>query len=167
MGFGAKVWAVFKTGMCLILLGSLAACQGGMGSYAGKTVDAKDRIELLEGGPHPVSWETRDLLVEFQYTRKRQDLQISGLIKPQQYLSHFNSIKHLYLRLHFVDAGGKVLADQALLKSTGYRVQMPEKIPFKAELQIPPAGAAVAFSYRGRAQGGGERAEDWEFWKMP
>ena len=167
MVFGAKILTVFKAGLCVILLGSLVACQGGMGSYAGKTVDAKDRIELLEGGPHQGSWETRDLFVEFRYSRKPQDLQISGLIKLQQYLSHFNSIKYLYLRLHFVDAGGKVLADQALLKSTGYRVQMPEKMPFKAELQIPPDGAAVAFSYRGRAQGGGERAEDWEFWKAP
>ena len=167
MGIETRFMAVFKIGVCGILLASLVACQGGMGSYAGKIVAARDRVELLEGGPHQGSWQTKDLLVEFRYSRRRQDLQMSGLIKPQQYLSHFNSMKYLFFRMHFLDADGKVLADQALLKSTGYRTDMPEKMPFQANLKIPPEGAAVAFSYRGRAQGGGERAEDWEFWKAP
>lgn len=167
MGFRTSVKTIFKAGAAVLLLASLIACQGGLGSYAGKSVDVGNRIELLDGGPHQGAWETRDLMVEFQYLRLRQDLQISGLIKLQQYLSHFNSMKYLYFRMHFVDGGDRVLADQALLKSIGYRVGMPEKIRFKAELKIPPDGAAFAFSYRGCAQGGGERAEDWQFWKAP
>ena len=166
MGFGDKVWAVFKTGVCVILLGNLAACQGGIGSYAGKTVDAKDRIELLEGGPHQGSWETRDLLVEFQYTREPQNLQISGLIKLQEYLLNIYWLKNLYLRLHFVDAGGKVMADQALLKSVSNLKRVPSEVSFQADLKIPSDAAAIAFSYRGWAKEG-PRAEDWEFWKAP
>ncbi len=87
MAFGTKIMAVFKASVWVILLGSLVACQSGFSSYAGKTVDAENRIELLEGGPHMGSWETRDFLVEFQYSRKRQDLEISGRLLPQQYLA--------------------------------------------------------------------------------
>ncbi|MGD8524180.1 MAG: hypothetical protein PVF56_23725 [Desulfobacterales bacterium] len=166
MGFGNKVWAIFKTGVCVILLGSLVACQGGIGSYAGKTVDAKDRIELLEGGPHRGSWETRDLLVEFQYSREPQDLKISGLIKLQEYLRNIYWLKNLYLRLHFVDAGGKVMADQALLKSVSNLKRVPSEVPFQVELKIPGDAAAIAFIYRGWAKAG-PRSEDWEFWKLP
>jgi hypothetical protein len=166
MGFGNKNSVVFNAGVCVILLASLAACQGGMGSYAGKTVDAKNRMELLEGGSHRGSWETRDLFVEFQYSRKRQDLQISGLIKLQEYLLNSYWLKNLYLRVHFVDAGGQVMVDQALLKSIGYINKVPPEIPFQADLKIPPDAAAIAFSYRGWAKKG-PRAEDWEFWKTP
>ncbi len=75
-------------------------------------------------------------------------------------------MKYLYYRVHFVDVGGKVLADQALLKSVGYQTKVPRQFPFKANLKIPQDATAMAFSYRGWAIGG-SRAEDWEFWKAP
>ena len=166
MGFGNKDLTIFRIGMSLILLVSLAACQGSMGSYAGKKVDAKDRIELLEGGPQRGSWETRDLFVEFQYSRKLQDLRMSGHIKLQEYLLNIYWIKSLYLKLHLVDADGKVMADEALLKSVANLKRVPSEIPFQVALKIPAEAAAIAFSYRGWAKEG-PRAEDWEFWKLP
>jgi len=151
MELGDKIQIVFKTGLLILLLAGLAACQSG-----------------LTGGPHEGSWQTRDLLVEFQYLRGQQDLQISGLVKPQTYLLHFNILKNLFLSLHFVDAGGKVLVDEAIM-SAGYRIEMPEKMAFKANLKIPPDSTAIAFSYRGSAFDGGERDRHngWNFWKGP
>ena len=49
MGFGSKVGAVFKTGLCVVLLGSLMACQGGMGSYAGKTGNSGNCLNKITG----------------------------------------------------------------------------------------------------------------------
>jgi len=168
MELGDKIQIVFKTGLLILLLAGLAACQSGLTSYHGKTADAQNRFDLQEGGPHKGSWQTRDLLVEFQYLRGQQDLQISGLVKPQTYLRHFNILENLILSLHFVDAGGKVLVDEAIM-SAGYRIEMPEKMAFKANLKIPPDSTAIAFSYRGRAFDGGERdrSNGWNFWKGP
>ena len=169
MGHRRRFPAVFKVGLWILLLSSLSACQNGLTSYRGNTVDAKNRFDLLEGGPHQGSWQTRDLLVEFRYLRERQDLQISGLLTPQDYLLHFDLLKYLFFRVHFVDAGGKALADEALLMSAGYRVELPEKMAFKANLKIPRDSAAIAFSYMGSALFSGEpsRASGWDFWKGP
>jgi len=172
MGLENKIQIVFKKGLWIVLLAGLAACQSGLTSYHGKTVDPDNRFELPAGAPHEVSWQTRDLLVEFQFLREQQDLQISGLVKPQAYLLHFNRLEYLFFRVHFVDAEGKVLVDEAVI-SVGYRIEMPERKAFKANLKVPADSTAIAFSYRGRAlTGGGSRHRSgrdsgWDFWKGP
>ncbi len=168
MGFQMKIPAVVYAGMGIFLLVGLFNCQSSLTSYRGKPVDAENRFDLLEGGPHTGAWQTRDLVVEFQYLREQQDLKISGLVKPQTYLLHFNFLKSLFLSLHFVDAEGKVLADETLM-SAGYRTEMPKQKAFKAYLKIPPNSTAIAFSYRGGAylsgdDGGGS---GWDFWQGP
>ena len=159
---------VFKAGLCIFLLAGLSSCQGSLTSYRGKTVEAKNRFDLLEGGPHEGDWQTRDIRVEFQYLREQQDLRISGLVKTQDYLLHYNFMKSFFLGLHFVDAGGKVLVDETIM-SAGYRVEMPEQMAFKANLKIAPDSTAIAFSYRGSAFISGEFGwgGGWEFWQGP
>ena len=168
MILGKIIPIVFKAGLFIILLAGIATCQSSLTSYRGKQVEAKNRFELLEGGPHKGDWQTRDIRVEFQYLRKQQDLQISGLVKPQDYLLHYNFMKSFFWGLHFVDAGGKVRVDEAIM-SAGYRVEMPDQMAFKANLKIPPASTAIAFSYRGRAFMSGEsgRGGVWDFWQGP
>ena len=168
MRLGKKTPGVFTAGFWIVLLAGLSACQSTLTSYRGKPVEAKNRFDLLDGGPHKGNWETRDLRVEFQYWREQQDLQISGLVKPQDYLLHYNFMKSFFLGLHFVDAGGKVLVDETIM-SAGYRVEMPEQMAFKANLEIPPDGTAIAFSYRGSAVISGEsgRGGGWDFWQGP
>jgi len=168
MRLGKKILAVFNAGLCIFLLAGLAACQGSLTSYRGKPVEAKNRFDLLEGGPHKGARQTRDIRIEFQYLQDQQDLQISGLVKPQDYLLHYNIMKSFFLGLHFVDAGGKVLVDETIM-SAGYRVEMPEQMAFKANLKIPPDSTAIAFSYRGSAFMSGEvgRGGGWDFWQGP
>ncbi len=168
MGIGKIGPAVYTAGLLIILLIGLSGCQSSLTSYRGKTVDAKNRFDLVEGGQHKGAWQTRDLSVEFQFLREQQNLQISGLVKPQTYLLHFNFLKSLLFDLHFVDAGGKVLADETIM-SAGYRIEMPEQLAFKAILKIPPDSTAFAFSYRGRAYLSGDdgRGSGWDFWQGP
>jgi hypothetical protein len=166
MGLGKKIPTVFKAGLCLFLLMGIATCQGSLTSYRGKPVEAKNRFDLLEGEPQDGDWQTRDIRVEFQYLREQQDLRISGLVKPRDYLLHYNIMKSFFLSLHFVDTGGKVLVDETLMLA-GYRVEMPEQMAFKANLKIPPDSTAIAFSYSGRAfivgdDGGGNGRDFWQ-----
>jgi len=170
-----KIRIVFKTGLWILLLAGLAACQSGLTSYRGKTVDVANRFDLQERGPHKGSWQTRDILVEFQYLQAQQNLQISGLVKPQTHILNFNILKNLYVSLHFVDAGGKVLVDEAIVYA-GYRIAMPEKMAFKKNLKIPSDSTAIAFSYRGSALSSGGSGDgfgrssgsiDWDFWQGP
>jgi hypothetical protein len=168
MRSGKKTPAVFKAGLWIFLLAGLVACQSSLTSYRGKAVEAKNRFDLLDGGPHKGAWQTKDLGIEFQYMREQQDLQISGLVKLQVYLLHYNFMKSFFLGLHFVDAEGKVLVDETIL-SAAYRAEMPEQMAFKANLKIPPDSTAIAFSYRGRAFiiGDDSRGGGWEFWQGP
>ena len=153
-------------------LAGLAACQSGLTNYHGKTVDAQNRFDLQSGGQHKKSWQTKDLLIEFQYLREQQNLQISDLVKMQTHLLHFNRLQNLFLSLHFVDAAGRVLVDENIL-SVGYRIEMPQQRPFKSNLTIPSDSTAIAFSYRGSALIGGRsegkfgRDEVWDFWQGP
>ena len=168
MKSGKIIPTVFKAGLCIFLLAGLSSCQGSLTSYRGKPVEAKNRFDLLEGGPHEGNWQTRDLRVAFQYLREQQNLQISGLVKPQDYLLHYNIMKSFFWGLHFVDSEGKVLVDEVIM-SAGYRVEMPDQMAFKANLKIPPDSTAIAFSYRGRATISGDdgRGDGWEFWQGP
>ena len=100
MRLGKKMPTFFKTGLCIFLLVGLATCQGSLTSYRGKPVEPKNRFDLLEGGPHEGEWQTRDLRVAFQYLREQQDLQISGLVKPQDYLLHYNIIQSFFFGFH-------------------------------------------------------------------
>ena len=168
MRLGKKIPAFFKAGLCIFLLVGLATCQSSLTSYRGTPVEPKNSFDLLEGGPHEGDWQTRDLRVEFQYLREQQDLQISGLLKPQDYLLHYNFLKSFFLGLHFVDAEGRVLVDEVII-SAGYRVDMSDEMAFKANLKIPADSNAIAFSYRGSAliSGGSGRGSSWDFWQEP
>ena len=175
MGLQEKIQSVFKIGLWILLVAGLVACQHGLASYQGKTVDEQNRFDLQEGWPHKGTWQTRDLLVEFQYLHKQQELQISGLAKPQTHILNYNTLVNFNLSLHFVDAEGKILVDEPIMYA-GYRIEMPEKIAFKKNLKIPADSTAIAFSYRGRALSGGgsgggfDRSSggiDWDFWQGP
>ena len=170
-----KFRIISKTGLWILLLAGLAACQSGLTSYQGKTVNVENRFDLLDGGQHKQSWQTRDLLIEFQYLREQRNLQISGLVRPQTHILNFNRLENLYLSVHFVDAAGKVLADETIVNA-GYRIEIPEQLAFKTNLKIPADSTAIALSYRGRAFSGGgsgggdDRSSgrtDWDFWQGP
>ena len=107
MRLGKKIPAVFKAGLCIFLMAGLATCQGSLTSYRGRPVEAKNRFDLLEGGPHEGDWQTRDLRVEFRYLREQQDLQISGLVKPQDYLLHYNIHEIFFFGFAFRGCRGK------------------------------------------------------------
>ena len=94
---------------CLLFLSILLiACQGL------QRVAPKDRIALLQGGPHAGSWESIDVFLEYQYVRQ------PGIIK----LSIRGNAKQKYDQLSiwvlFLDTEGNILETKSVFNS-GYR----------------------------------------------
>ncbi|MGD2184914.1 MAG: hypothetical protein PVI71_02250 [Desulfobacterales bacterium] len=87
----------------------LAFCQGLQTKAA-----AQDRIPLLQGGPHAGSWESNDVLLEYQYVAQQSTfkLNIGGKAK--------RGYDQLTVWIVFFDEQGKVLRKKSVLHS-GFR----------------------------------------------
>jgi hypothetical protein len=172
-----RVLVEFKvSGLFLIIL-MLVACAGRLTTYNGSWVAEGDRISLQNGGPHEGNWQTRDVVIEYAYQQKRQNLQISGVVKLGGYLTNgFRTLDYLILDIYTLDADGIVLNSELVL-NYGYRrdLDFVGEMTFDTQLSLPPDIAAIAFGYRGRVSEGGGRIQDngggdriaWEFWKIP
>ncbi len=100
---------------CLLFLSILLiACQGV------QTVEPQERISLLQGGPHAGTWESSDVVLEYQYVNQ------PGIIK----LSIQGETKRKYDQLSvwvlFLDAQGKILETKTVFNS-GYLAQTPSE----------------------------------------
>jgi len=160
-----------------LLMILLVACAGRVFTYKGSWVAEDDRISLQDGGPHKGNWHTRDVAIEYAYQQETQNLQISGVVKLEGYLTTgFNTLEFLTLDIYTLDADGIVL-NSALIRNIGYRrtIDYLGKITFDHQLELPADTAAIAFGYRGRVTdgggGGGKNRDggriDWDFWKVP
>lgn len=164
-----------RIGLLALLLGMAVACQGRFLSYQSAVAKQESRIALLEGGPHTGSWKTRDLSIRYRYQRDQGNVELSGTVELDKSLGRsFPTLEYLTLRVHLLDAEGRVLGSKRLLTSE-YR-HMVRKLPFKQSMELPPGTTAIAFSYRGRVRdvgGSGRTLEDagdgdsWDFWIYP
>ena len=67
------------------------------------TVAAQDRIALLQGGPHAGSWESSDVVLEYQYVAQ------PGSFKLNIGGSARRGYDQMSVWIKFLDAQGKVL----------------------------------------------------------
>ena len=168
----------FKLIGSILLIILLAACAGKLGTYKGSWVAEDDRISLQDGGPHQGNWRTRDVVIEYAYQQKPQNLQISGAVQLGGYLTTgFNILEYFTIDIYMLDADGIVLSSKLIL-NYGYRRNLDffEMTSFDDNLVLPADTAAIAFGYRGRVtEGGGGKMGDgrrgeqiaWNFWKVP
>ena len=86
---------------CLLLLSILLiACQGMQ-----RTVAPEDRTSLRQGGPHTGIWESKAILLEYQYYKLSGEFKLSVQVKVKTKV-RFDGIKVWVL---FVDAEGSIL----------------------------------------------------------
>jgi hypothetical protein len=166
---------ISKIGLPVILLGIVVACQGRFLSYQGAVAKQESRIALQEGGSHTGSWKTRDLSMDYRYQRDQGNMELSGTVELDKSLERgFPTLEYLILRVHLLDAEGRVLESEEILTSE-YR-HMVKKLSFKQSMELPQGTAAMAFSYRGRVRdvgGSGMAVDDsgggdsWDFWLHP
>lgn len=120
---------------CLVFFSMvLANCQG-----LQTTVAAQDRIPLLQGGPHAGSWESSDVVLEYQYVAQEGTfkLNIGGNAK-QKY-------DQLSVWIIFIDDQGKLLETKSVFDS-GYRMQLSKgKDAIEKSFEIPLNSTQFAF----------------------
>jgi hypothetical protein len=128
----------------LTALVSIVACQGSLFSYRGRTVEPDRRIDLLEGGLHEGSWQTFDLTIEYQYEKKADKLQLSGVAElSDHYKYNYESLDNFYLTAFFLDIEGKVLEGKLVLNAI--TSEPDDKFSFKKSLEIPPGTVSISF----------------------
>ena len=172
-----KSSSVFKLWIACLLIYLCIACVGGTSLSPGAWVEEKDRISVLDGGPHKGSWQTRDLSINYEYREATSSLQITGVIELARHLQYnFNTLEHLRLNIHFLEANGIVLETKRI-RAFGYRrfLELLGEMSFNSRFDLTQEAVAFAFSYHGRVSEGalppsvsssGGRI-DMEFFKVP
>lgn len=156
MGFNKKTLFIIKGYFLLLSLVSIVACQSSFFSYRGATVEPDDRIYLLDEGPGQGLWQTFDLVIEYQYEKKTDMLELSGVVElSNHYRSLYEILSRLYLTVYFLDNEGKVLEGKQVFISTSLKID--DKFSFKHFLEIPPGTVSITFSYQGNVRGGANR----------
>ncbi len=154
MGFNKKTLFIIKGCFMLFSLVGIVACQSSLFSYRGATVEPDDRIYLLEEGPRHGLWQTFDLVIEYQYEKKTDMLELSGVVElSHHYRSLYEILNRFYLTVYFLDNEGKVLEGKLVLNSNSLKID--DKFSFKHFLGIPPGTVSITFSYLGGVRGGG------------
>ena len=154
MGYNKKILFIIKGCLVLLSLVGVVACQSSFFSFRGATVEPDDRIYLLEEGPGHGLWQTFDLAIEYQYEKKADMLELSGVVElSHHYRSLYESLNRLYLTVYFLDNEGKVLEGKLVFISNS--LKLDDKLSFKHLLEIPPDTVSFTFSYQGSVRGGG------------
>ena len=103
------------------------------------TVAAQDRIALLLGGPHAGSWESSDVLLEYEYVARQNTfkLNIGGKAK--------RGYDQLSVWIKFFDAQGKVLKTKSVFNSGFRRKLSRDKGGIEKTFEIPISSTQFAF----------------------
>jgi hypothetical protein len=164
MKFKKKIIAPSRSFLCLFLI-VIAGCVAGLDTYRGQTAVENSRI-LLHGGSHNGVWQTDDLTVKYSYSRKPNNLGISGEVALKNKLTDASAeVQDFVLEVNFLNAAGRALGTKELAVA-GYR-EMMTKWEFDYNFELPAKATAMAFSYEGQmgAGAGGGLAE--QFWYDP
>jgi hypothetical protein len=150
----------------VILLG----CQSLNVAPTGHTVPQSKWILLSQAGNQSGKWQSEDLILDYEYDRDHSQFYISGVIRfPGPIRGQFEIVQYFHLDAIPVDAQGRVLGMIGLTSAGEINMLYDGPIDFNKTLTLPANTAAMAFSYRGRASGGGSYFDGGyaDFWEYP
>jgi hypothetical protein len=126
------------------------------------------RITIVEGETVSGQWETPDLLMNYQYTKDQNQMNVSGRIQfAGRIENNFPVIQYFHMDAIFLDSEGRVLEMKGL---TSYPPSYSgDPITFKNLIMLPAGTVSVAFSYRGEARSSGvdDEGGNMYFWEYP
>lgn len=145
----------------------MASCQGNLLTYKGSTLAPGEGISLLEG-EHSGYWQTRDLRINYTYSKKANQMQISGDINFSSWLGYnFQNIIYFNMSMFLVDEQGTVVQSGGVATSSNY-AQSQDSMSFTKTFDLPPGTTAMAFGYTGEARGiGDDEAGTTSFFYVP
>jgi hypothetical protein len=163
--------AGYGVGLSLVLfVAVVVGCQSLSFSPIGHSVPEAKWIGLPPSGESTGTWTNEDLTLAYKFVRNQSQLNISGSFQfDDRITKSFLIIQYFHLDLIPVDAQGKVLDMIGLTSAGGVNVLFDKSVDFNKALSLPPNTAAIAFSYRGKAYGGGSGGEGdiMDFWEYP
>lgn len=122
MEFKKSVWRVFKVSL-LLLPAFLIACSGMQ-----TTVTPENRIPLLDGGPHSGNWESRTMLLDYEYYTHSGEIKLSLQIKIKT-KARYEGYRVWVL---FADEQGKILEEKSIWS-------------WENTLKVPPQAVYLSF----------------------
>ena len=115
-------------GTLLLMLIFLSACQG-----LQKTVKPEDRIPLRDGGPHSGTWESKTMVLDYQYDHHADEIQLSLSIKIKTSARY----EGYSVWVLFADGQGQILEEKSI-RSGGNTLKIPPQsifLSFRTHLQ--------------------------------
>ena len=103
-----------------------------------RTVAQDDRISLRDGGPHTGTWESRNVSVDYRYTKQSGAIQLR--VSPQAK----RQFSELTIWALFVDAKGNVIGKQEVY-SIGTRPGSPT---LENKFEMPSGTTYLSFNSR-------------------
>jgi hypothetical protein len=141
----------------------LAGCQGSLFSYKSGAVLESQRVPLPSENQISSSWASRDLRIDYRWTRTGDDLKISGQVEFADQLKYnYTRLDYFHLALIFVGQDGNVLEIGDLAPKTDNGIQSAS---FDTVMRLPPNTSYFAFSYQGVART--SESEDVDFSNYP
>lgn len=159
-------------GMALILLaGVLSGCMAGFSGSNSHTVRQANPIDLVKDPPGVQAlWKTEDLSLSYTRSFEKNRLQINGKIILADKLTHFTTMDHLQVWIHFVDSDSRIIGTRILYTAPRRRWLDLLNLDVHRSMPVPRASVALAFSYSGEVSDGlgdnGDRIS-WNFFSPP
>lgn len=136
-----KVIAMAFKSCCLLFLIVLIACQSSL-SNSPATIAPEARISMIKGGPYAGSWQSGDVLLEYQYYKHPGEINLSVNGKAKR---KFDELKVWVL---FLDDEGKIL-ERKLIYARGFRqeptIGRQYKRSFENSFEMPLEATYLAF----------------------
>ena len=159
-----------KTRFSTLFLGALLlvalsfGCTPVAQQFIGNRVTNAPVVELQPGGPHADSWQTFDVIIDYQYHKSGDIFAISGTAQlTQRYEILYSRLRDLKVYLFLLDDDYRVLATSMIARSLS--VQLNDQMPFNQSFKLPPGATRISFGYEGLVTEG--RMEFHSFYLLP
>jgi hypothetical protein len=132
-----RILHIAEIGLLIAVL-SLAGCQAMGQKDISRQVPTGNRVDILSGGPHALSFQTSEVTAKYQYQRVGNQLKLWGTKSVA-----YDNIKSLVMRLYFLDDQGRVIKRQSFY-SPGRQ--------FERAFVTPAGTKSFAFGYVGETR---------------
>ncbi len=154
----------------IVLLGALllvtlsSGCTPVAQQFIGNRVTNAPVVSLQPGGPHADSWQTFDVIIDYQYHKSGDIFAISGTAQlTQRYEILYSRLRDLKVFLFLLDDDQRVLTTSMIARSLS--VQLNDQMPFNQSFKLPPGATRISFGYEGLVTEG--RMEFHSFYLLP
>jgi hypothetical protein len=146
---------------CLLFLAS--GCVEFAMLYHGKTVSNVPVVALQEGGPVTGQWKTFDLVIDYEYIKKGDNLDISGKAAlSQHYQMTYEWLVSMRTYIFFLDKDSRVLETANFAAAWSGSTQDPQN--FSESYKIPQGTAGISFGYSGQVR---DERSGYNFYELP